>query len=85
MSLTRLRKYFQSLNERALKVESWSGCLLGFAGELSDQSPVIRKQVAAAFAAWSDEIALVIGEAQRGGAVSKDLPPKALAAFVIHA
>jgi len=44
-----------------------------------------RKQVAAAFAAWSDEIALVIGEAQRGGAVSKDLPPKALAAFVIHA
>jgi TetR/AcrR family transcriptional repressor of nem operon len=84
--LIRLRKYFESLNERALKVESWSGCLLGnFAGELSDQSPLIREQVAAAFAAWSDEIALVIGEAQRAGAVSKNLPPKALAAFVIHA
>jgi TetR/AcrR family transcriptional repressor of nem operon len=84
--LTRLRKYFESLNERALTVESWSGCLLGnFAGELSDQSPLIREQVAAAFAAWSDEIALVIGEAQRAGAVSKALPPKALAAFIIHA
>ena len=40
--LTRLRKYFESLNERALKIESWCGCLLGnFAGELSDQSPLI--------------------------------------------
>ena len=83
--LTRLRKHFERQNEGALKPE-WSGCMLGnFACELSDQSPLIREQVAAAFAAWSDEIALVIGEAQRGGAVSNDLPPKALAAFVIHA
>jgi TetR/AcrR family transcriptional repressor of nem operon len=84
--VTRLRKYFDSLAERALKAESWSGCLLGnFACELSNQSPLIREQVAAALAAWSDEIALVIGEAQRAGALSKDLPPKALAAFVINA
>jgi TetR/AcrR family transcriptional repressor of nem operon len=83
--LTRLRKYFERQNEGALKPE-WPGCLLGnFAGELSDQSPLIRERVAAAFAAWSDEIALVIGEAQRAGAVSKDLPPKALAAFVVNA
>src|SRR5438128_7137702 len=27
--LTRLRKYFESATERALKAESWSGCLLG--------------------------------------------------------
>jgi len=84
--LTRLRKYFESLTERALKTESWSGCLLGnFACELSNQSPLIREQVAVAFAEWSDEIALVIGEAQRAGALSKDLPPKALAQFLINA
>jgi len=83
--LTRLRKYFESLAERALKTESWSGCLLGnFACELSNQSPLIREQVAVAFAEWSDEIALVIGEAQRAGALSKDLPPKALAEFLIN-
>jgi len=38
-----------------------------------------------AFAEWSDEIALVIGEAQRAGALSKYLPPKAIAEFVINA
>jgi TetR/AcrR family transcriptional repressor of nem operon len=84
--LTRLRKYFESISESALNDESWPGCLLGnFACELSGQSPLIREQVAAAFAAWTDEIALVIGEAQRAGAVSKDLPPKALAVCVISA
>jgi TetR/AcrR family transcriptional repressor of nem operon len=84
--LTRLRKYFESLTERALKAESWSGCLLGnFACELSNQSPLIREQVAVAFAEWSDEIALVIGEAQRAGALSRDLPPKALGEFLINA
>jgi len=84
--LTRLRKYFEGLTERALKAESWSGCLLGnFACELSNQSPLIREQVAVAFAEWSDEIALVIGEAQRAGALSMDLPPKAIAQFVVNA
>ena len=84
--LTRLRKYFESATERALKAESWSGCLLGnFACELSNQSPLIREQVAVAFAEWSDEIALVIGEAQRAGALAKDLPPKAIAEFLLNA
>jgi TetR/AcrR family transcriptional repressor of nem operon len=84
--LTRLRKYFEGLADRALKTESWSGCLLAnFACELSNQSPLIREQVAVAFAEWSDEIAVVIGEAQRVGALSKDLPSKALAEFLINA
>jgi TetR/AcrR family transcriptional regulator, transcriptional repressor for nem operon len=84
--LTRLRKYFESQIERALKAESWSGCMLGnFACELSNQSPLIREQVATAFDTWCDEIALVIGEAQQAGAVSKALPSKALAAFVLNA
>jgi len=84
--LTRLRNYFENLTERALKSESWSGCLLGnFACELSNQSPLIREQVAVAFAEWSDEIAQVIGEGQRAGALSKGLPPKAIAEFLLNA
>jgi TetR/AcrR family transcriptional repressor of nem operon len=51
--LTKLRKYFESLTERALKAESWAGCMLGnFACELSNQSPLIREQVATAFDTW---------------------------------
>ena len=38
-----------------------------------------------AFAEWSDAIALVIGEAQRAGALAKDLPPKAIAEFLLNA
>jgi len=38
-----------------------------------------------AFAEWSDAIARVIGEAQRAGALSKDLPPKAIAEFLLNA
>jgi len=84
--LTKLRNHFESMTERILKAESWSGCMLGnFACELSNQSPLIREQVAVVFADWSDEIARVIGDAQRAGAVSKDLPPEALAEFVINA
>ncbi len=81
-----MRKYFESQIERSLKAESWSGCMLGnFACELSNQSPLIREQVATAFDTWCDEIALVIGEAQQAGTVSKALPSKALASFVLNA
>jgi TetR/AcrR family transcriptional repressor of nem operon len=85
-ALRRLRKYFESLNQAAIEAGFSSGCLLGNLGaELSGQSPVIRKQVAAAFAGWCDLIAEVVAEAQRDGAVSRSFPPKALAGFVIHA
>ncbi len=84
--LTRLRKFFESATERALKSESWSGCLLGnFACEVSSQSPLIREQVALAFAEWSHEVALLIGQAQKAGALSRDLPPKAIAEFLLNA
>jgi len=84
--LRRLRKYFESLNEAALKAGFAAGCLLGnFAAELSAQSPLVREQVAEAFARWCDAIAVVIGQAQKEGAISRTLPPKALAEFVVHA
>ena len=78
--------HFESLNEAALKAGFAAGCLLGnFAAELSAQSPLVREQVAEAFARWCDAIAVVIGQAQKEGAISRTLPPKALAEFVVHA
>jgi TetR/AcrR family transcriptional repressor of nem operon len=81
--LSRLRRYFDELCARA---ELSSGCLFAnFGLELSHQSPLIRERVAAAFARWSDTVAVVIREAQDAGAISKESSPEALAAFLIHA
>ena len=84
--LRRLRKYFESVNKAVAQDEFTTGCLLGnFAAELSNQSPLIRDRVGRAFASWCDEVAQVIGEAQKAGAISKDLSSQSLATFVIHA
>jgi TetR/AcrR family transcriptional repressor of nem operon len=84
--LTRLRKHFERLSQEVAKDNYSYGCLLGnFSTELSEQSPLIRERVATAFVAWSDLIAKVIAEAQTAGAVTRDLPPKALAAFLLNA
>jgi 5-methyltetrahydropteroyltriglutamate--homocysteine methyltransferase len=47
--------------------------------------PAIRERVAGALGGWAQTIAAVIDEAQREGAVPRDLEPQALAAFVIDA
>jgi len=68
--LRRLRKYFESVNKAVAQDEFTTGCLLGnFAAELSNQSPLIRDRVGRAFASWCDEVAQVIGEAQKAGAI----------------
>jgi TetR/AcrR family transcriptional regulator, transcriptional repressor for nem operon len=79
----RFRKYFEEL---AASAELSSGCLFAnFALELSQQSPLIRERVAAAFAGWSATVAAVIREAQDAGEISKESSPEALAAFLVHA
>ena len=84
--LRRLRKYFESMNAAVVEAGFSAGCLLGnFGAELSGQSPLVREQVAEAFDLWSEALAAVIAEAQKDGSVSRGLPPKALAEFVIHA
>jgi len=84
--LRRLRKYFEGLNDAAVKGRFSAGCLLGnFGTELSAQSPLVREQVAEGFARWCDAIALVISQAQKEGAISRTLSPKELAEFVVHA
>jgi TetR/AcrR family transcriptional repressor of nem operon len=84
--LRRLRKYFESMNAAAVEAGFSAGCMLGnFGAELSGQSRLVREQVAEAFDRWSEAIAAVIAEAQKDRSVSRSLPPKALAEFVIHA
>jgi TetR/AcrR family transcriptional repressor of nem operon len=84
--LRRLRKYFESVNRAAVEAKFSTGCLLGnFAAELSSQSPVICERVGEAFARWGDDVAAVIAEGQRAGAISRNFSSKALADFVIHA
>src|SRR5215468_4662193 len=81
----RLRKYFEGLVQVAEKKEFCGGCLLGnFGAELSEQSEKIRARVSEGFSTWSAMIANVIGEAQAGGQISKDLPASTLAAFVLN-
>jgi TetR/AcrR family transcriptional regulator, transcriptional repressor for nem operon len=84
--LPRLRHYFDVLIQSIIDSDYQCGCLLGnFSAELSHQSPLISAQVAFAMAGWSDEIALVIEEAQRGGALLQNQSAKALAVFIMNA
>ena len=62
------------------------GCLLGnFSAELSDQSPLIRDRLAALFAAWTDDIAAAIRDAQDDGSISTALDAGDLAGFLLDA
>jgi TetR/AcrR family transcriptional repressor of nem operon len=84
--LRRLRKHFESLNQDVVEGGFSKGCLLGnFGAELSCQSELVRGQVREGFARWCDAIARTIAEAQKDGAVSRSLRPRALAEFVVHA
>jgi TetR/AcrR family transcriptional repressor of nem operon len=83
--LTRLRKYFEGLNQVLAKSNYSYGCLLGnFGAELSDQSPLIRERLAKAFEEWSKLIANVIAESQAAGDMSKNFSPKTLAGFFLN-
>jgi TetR/AcrR family transcriptional repressor of nem operon len=84
--LRRLRRYFESLNDAAADGGFSAGCLLGnFGAEMSAQSPLIRKELAESFARWCGAIAVVIGEAQKGGSVSRSVPANELADSLVHA
>ena len=84
--LQRLRTYFESRRASLLEAKFETGCMLGnFGAELSNQSPLISKRVEVAFDAWTADVAAVIAEAQKTGTVSRDVPARALAEFLINA
>src|SRR6202161_2131370 len=56
-ALARLRGHFERLNEVFVKAKFERGCLLGnFSAELSNQSAVIRRELAALYQRWSRDI-----------------------------
>jgi TetR/AcrR family transcriptional regulator, transcriptional repressor for nem operon len=84
--VARLRRYFEALNDLGRPYGFGRGCLLGnFGTELSAQSPAIRARLETIFDGWTQAIAGVIAEAQKRGAVAKDVPAATLAAFLLNA
>lgn len=84
--VARLRRYFEGMNEIGVPSKFVHGCLLGnFATELSGQSPAVRGTLEALFERWTGEIAKVIAEAQKAGAVSREVPARTLAGFLLSA
>ena len=62
------------------------GCLLGnFSAEVSGQSTVIRKRLAALFTRWTKEMEVAIAQAQTDGDVSERFRARDLAAFLLDA
>lgn len=84
--LERLRRYFEALTAVMVKSRYRKGCMIGnFATELSDQSPAIRKRLAAIFAEWSKAIGNCIDEAKRSGSVRRDIDAGLTAGFLLNA
>ncbi len=84
--LVRLRRYFEGLAAILGRNGYASGCMIGnMAAELADHSPLIRDQLAAHFAEWSEVIEGVVAEAQAAGALRADLPAPTVASFLLNA
>lgn len=84
--LERLRKYFVQLNDLVIGRGFEQGCLLGnFSAELSDQSPLIRTQLAAVYGKWTRMIESAIADGQADHSIGQDMDPRALASFLLNA
>lgn len=84
--LVRLKAYFKSLNQLGPANGFSRGCLLGnFSAELASQSGDIRVALDSALTRWTNDIALVIAEAQKAGEVARDIPAATLAGFLLNA
>jgi len=85
-ALERLRGHFERLNEIFVKAKFERGCLLGnFSAELSNQSAVIRRELAALYERWSRDIELAIADGQAEGTIPRDKNAAAIAAFLLDA
>jgi TetR/AcrR family transcriptional repressor of nem operon len=85
-ALQRLRGHFERLNEIFVRAKFERGCLLGnFSAELSNQSAVIRRELAALYGRWSRDIELAIADGQAEGTIPRDKNAAAIAAFLLDA
>ena len=62
------------------------GCLLGnFSAELSNQSAVIRRELAELYGRWTRDIEQAIKDGQADGTISRDRNAAEIAAFLLDA
>ncbi|MBN8942110.1 MAG: TetR family transcriptional regulator C-terminal domain-containing protein [Rhizobiales bacterium] len=84
--LDRLRRYFQSLNERLVESNFERGCLLGnFSAEMSNQSPLIRDSLAGLYARWTEDIAVAVKDGQADGSIPTKVEAGILAGYLLDA
>jgi TetR/AcrR family transcriptional repressor of nem operon len=84
--LKRLRGHFEGLNELFVKSKFERGCLLGnFSAELSNQSAVIRRELAELYGRWTRDIEQAIKDGHADGTISRDRNAAEIAAFLLDA
>jgi TetR/AcrR family transcriptional repressor of nem operon len=85
-ALVRLRRHFEVSSDFYIRMNYRRGCLLGnFSAELSGQSALIRKRLAALFLAWTKDIESTIRDAQAEGTMSTNTNANTLAMFLLDA
>jgi TetR/AcrR family transcriptional repressor of nem operon len=83
--LERLKRYFDRLSNVALNNKYERGCMIGnMSTEMPAHSDAIRERLAAILAAWGRALESCVKEAQEGGTIRRDIPAKALAAFLLN-
>jgi len=82
---TRLKRYFQYLNDVAYQAQYRTGCLIGnMSAEMPDQSRPVRERLAVLLAAWSRAIESCVREAQADGTMRCDMEAKTIAMFLLN-
>ena len=81
----RLRQHFQKLSKALAKIKYERGCMIGnFSSEMSG-NPEFRERLAKIYADWSLALERCIEDAKSAGKLKAQIPPKALAAFLVNA
>lgn len=84
--LERLRMHFTALNDIFINSKFARGCLLGnFSAELSNQSNLVRANLAKLFERWTEDLEIAIADAQAAAAIPSHCEPAELAAFLLDA
>jgi len=83
--LKRLRRYFSDLGKTYGQKAAIPGCMMGrFSLEITEESPLLRKQISASFDHWQHTIATVIRQAVAQKEVPADADPESLAGFLLN-
>jgi TetR/AcrR family transcriptional repressor of nem operon len=82
--LERLRRHFQHIASRYKKVGFDNGCLVPkFMHEVSDSTPLLRKDLRRQFATWTALVAEAIREGQADRSISTSINAETTARFLI--